>query len=300
MKSYKSKSWARALGVGVFCSAAALSQSVMAATTADIVFVVDESGSMGGEHAWLAGMVTSLDAALNTATVTGNQYGLIGYGGGTNHTTGHGHDVGGVGSQWGTAAEASTAMGGLLTNGSFEDGYEAMKYGFDNYSTRSGAAVNYILVTDEDRDVTGGSSITYTDMVNLFDGKNALLNVVVNSNFSGTIGNGALGVDSDATAYRADGSGGFTTEVGGTAGPGFGSTVADYVNLAFATGGAGWDLNQLRAGGLTADSFTAAFVDVKVGEIIVQPPADVPLPAAAWLFGSGLLGLIGIGRRKKA
>ncbi len=27
-------------------------------------------------------------------------------------------------------------------------------------------------------------------------------------------------------------------------------------------------------------------------------PAAVPLPAAAWLFGSGLLGLVGIGRRK--
>ncbi len=28
--------------------------------------------------------------------------------------------------------------------------------------------------------------------------------------------------------------------------------------------------------------------------------APVPLPAAVWLFGSGLLGLIGIARRKKA
>jgi hypothetical protein len=28
--------------------------------------------------------------------------------------------------------------------------------------------------------------------------------------------------------------------------------------------------------------------------------ASVPLPAAAWLFGSGLLGMIGIARRKKA
>ena len=27
---------------------------------------------------------------------------------------------------------------------------------------------------------------------------------------------------------------------------------------------------------------------------------DVPVPAAVWLFGSGLLGLIGIARRKKA
>jgi hypothetical protein len=29
-------------------------------------------------------------------------------------------------------------------------------------------------------------------------------------------------------------------------------------------------------------------------------PAAVPLPAAVWLFGSGLLGLVGIGRRRKA
>lgn len=27
-------------------------------------------------------------------------------------------------------------------------------------------------------------------------------------------------------------------------------------------------------------------------------PASVPVPAAAWLFGSGLLGLIGVARRK--
>jgi hypothetical protein len=31
-----------------------------------------------------------------------------------------------------------------------------------------------------------------------------------------------------------------------------------------------------------------------------SPPPPVPLPAAVWLFGSGLLGLIGVGRRKAA
>ena len=31
-----------------------------------------------------------------------------------------------------------------------------------------------------------------------------------------------------------------------------------------------------------------------------QPPAAVPVPAAVWLFGSGLIGLVGITRRKKA
>jgi hypothetical protein len=29
-------------------------------------------------------------------------------------------------------------------------------------------------------------------------------------------------------------------------------------------------------------------------------PAAVPVPAAVWLFGSGLMGLVGIARRRKA
>ena len=30
-----------------------------------------------------------------------------------------------------------------------------------------------------------------------------------------------------------------------------------------------------------------------------NPPGEIPIPAAIWLFGSGLLGLVGISRRKK-
>jgi hypothetical protein len=33
---------------------------------------------------------------------------------------------------------------------------------------------------------------------------------------------------------------------------------------------------------------------------ITPPPPPVPLPAAVWLFGSGLLGLLGVGRRRAA
>lgn len=37
------------------------------------------------------------------------------------------------------------------------------------------------------------------------------------------------------------------------------------------------------------------------GTAVVQaPPATVPVPAAAWLLGSGLLGLVGVARRKAA
>lgn len=40
-----------------------------------------------------------------------------------------------------------------------------------------------------------------------------------------------------------------------------------------------------------------AGVGITVGLV---PPASVPVPAAAWLFGSGLFGLIGVARRERA
>lgn len=38
---------------------------------------------------------------------------------------------------------------------------------------------------------------------------------------------------------------------------------------------------------------------VWVGADELIPPSEIPVPAAVWLFGSGLLGMIGIGRRKR-
>lgn len=54
----------------------------------------------------------------------------------------------------------------------------------------------------------------------------------------------------------------------------------------------------------TTDDFPSkAFIDKKFAGIGITvggsvPPSSVPVPAAAWLFGSGLLGLIGVARRK--
>jgi len=38
---------------------------------------------------------------------------------------------------------------------------------------------------------------------------------------------------------------------------------------------------------------------VHLDSVSVGPPSGIPVPAAVWLFGSGLLGLVGIARRKK-
>ena len=297
-----------------------------AADTADILFVVDESGSMAGEHAWIGSMVTSLETGLIAGEVgnTGsgqaaNRYAMVGYGNANIPPAPPGQDpykilVGG--GDWGDDAQLATAAGTLTTYGGLEDGYEAINYALNNYTFRSDAALNIVLITDEDRDVT--SADTYASTLAALGSKNALLNVVVDNAFGSDSG-GALGrfadtkdlnplVDGDGNpvpggtadvenAVLADGAGGYTLETGATTGTGFGTTTADYVNLALQNGGGAWNLNILRSGGLNADSFTAAFVDLKVQEIEGQPPTSVP-DASVMLLLATSFGIFGALRRR--
>jgi hypothetical protein len=268
--------------------------SVATAGTADIMFVVDVSGSMSGEHAWIASMVTSLETALVNAGITGNQYGLVAYGGST--SSGDPYKVNVGGGDWGDDSDLSTAAGTLVASGGTEDGYEAIQYALDNYSFRGGAVKNFILITDEDRDNT--SSDTFTSIEAALDGF-GLLNVVVNAALRDGSNNVILGYDKDGNTYAEAAAGGFTTGTGGYTLSAYGTTEADYIDLAHAVevntfAGAAWDLNQLRAGGNTALSFTNAFVDLKVEEIVNV----VPLPAAVWA-GMALLGLGAIRRVRR-
>lgn len=285
------KAWLGLVTVGLLGSSAF-------AGTADFVFVVDESGSMGGDHAWLAGMISTLDSALATAGFTG-RYGLVGYGGSSPHLTGHTHLVGG--GQFGTAAQFSTAIGTLVLSGGTEDGWDGIDEAM-GYTFGSGAAINVVLVTDEDRDVAVAH--TYAAVLASLTGRSALLNAVVNASYAGGTytgpggaGSGTrIGVDSSGNVYFTDGLGGYTSGVGGTFSSGFGTTKTDYIDMAWATGGAAWDLNVLRAGGFFGTSFTKAFVDIKVQEVITS--SGVPLPPAAWA-GLSLLGVLGAMRTRR-
>lgn len=260
--------------------------------TSNVVFIVDESGSMSGEHAFLQNVITSLDSALMTAGVSNRSYGVVGFARSGNSPR--------LLTDLTDVASAQTALGGLVTSGGTEDGYDGIDYALNNLSYDSGAAINYVLVTDEDRD-TVKPALSYGSMLSALTDRKILLNAVVSARYNSDDGY-ALGIDSTGEAYVADGSGGFTRSTNGVATSGYGSTVSDYVNLALATGGAAWDLNQLRAGGNTAMSFTQAFLDIKVEEITTQPtdPNPVPVPAAFPLLlgGLGVMGAIGRRRRK--
>lgn len=294
---------------GALALGLAVTPSALGASFADFVFVVDESGSMYGEHSWLRSVVGDLDASLQAKGLgigsESNRYGLVGFGNGYGGNLGRTVSVGG--DLFGNASQLATATNFLTTSGWFEDGYSAIDYALNNYSFRNGAAVNFVLITDEDRDI-GDRSLNFNSILSGLQAKNALLNVVVNSQMTGSNRQRAIGADAHGNVFMADGRGGFTTNSGGVSNSsyysyyGYDTTKADYVDLAWATGnstisGAAWDLNMLRAGGNTAKSFSAAFAEIKATEALKQKPHQVPEPAST--LGLAIIGLVGTGSMLK-
>ena len=276
-------------------------------TTADVIVLVDESVSIkASEIAWLGDMVLALDTALIAEGITGNRFGLGGF---VENTGAHGPGSAGphkhvVGSgDFGSATEFDTATASISPSGSvFEDGFEAIDFALSSYTFRGDAAVNFILLTDEDRDDTTGGAVTATTL--LADLAGIKVNAIVNNPFTvnGSSALGLSGTGAGGFGYTADGSGGFVKDDCATetcaVGNGAGSTESDYVPFAFDSGGAAWNLNVIDDGGLTVDSFTAAFVDLKVEEIMTTDPV-IPEPSTVILFGSGLVGLAAWRRFKK-
>lgn len=68
------------------------------------------------------------------------------------------------------------------------------------------------------------------------------------------------------------------------------------------SGGAPFTVDSIPGSPMIDGPFTGLNVNFDIGSghsLTVLSISDVPLPASAWLFGTGLLGLIGISRRRK-
>ncbi|SEQ79821.1 outer membrane autotransporter barrel domain-containing protein [Amphritea atlantica] len=237
------------------------------AADVNLVFVVDESGSMSGEHAWLPDFTSQLETDLQDIVGLSSSFGLVGYGNSAiaprPFTVGSG--------QFGNASDFASATSGLVVNGGTEDGYAGIQYALDNLTFDPGARVAIILVTDEDRDIYD-SNLDYNSILTALQDKGATLTGILNQPMSSGNNDAAIGTDGTDT-YIADGSGGFTTAAGVIFPPqsSYDTTTDDYTNLAIAAQGCVADLNLLRAGGTDAQSFSAAFLNCLSNVIQSQP-----------------------------
>ncbi|MFC1758491.1 vWA domain-containing protein, partial [Planctomycetota bacterium] len=139
------------------------------AATADIVFIIDESKSAApvdddfqkdGESIqfWLHDMVPKLESKLVARGITGNRYGLVGFG----YTSpgSRAFNVGPTDSDplFGDPDEMLAATSNFYNRGGNEDGWEGLARAVNlrdsQYDFRPEAAVQFILITDEFRNET--------------------------------------------------------------------------------------------------------------------------------------------------
>ncbi len=240
----------------------------------DIIFVVDESGSMAMEHEWLREEVRILDRRLKSRGVgageRNNLFALVGFGRNDPNAI-----LGITITELTSAGDFVLASDDLMLTGTFEDGYAAIDYALENIVGRPDTAKQLILITDEDRGVIR-FDLNRDVIASRLREAGYILNVVVNQGFQTTSYENtsfALGVNGEV-AYVFDPftSNHFSFLNVDSVIPSeefrFGNTFENYVELALSVGGAAWDLNQLREQGLLARAFTNAFSEAKVEEVM--------------------------------
>ena len=118
---------------------------------------------------------------------------------------------------------------------------------------------------------------------------------------AGTVIEVVNGTGNNNVVWNAHGAGGYVSTGENS------DIIGTILATTYASVGAGASVvgtNGGCGGVFSATSYVSLGANASVGDEgcvgAISPPSAVPLPAAVWLFGSGLLGLAGIARRKKA
>ncbi len=200
----------------------------------DIVFIIDESGSMGDDQAEVQARINDVAAQLGFAVDF--QFGLVGFGASFGNPYAGAPRI--VLPLTNDLVAFEAAVDSMVANGGFEPGFEATIMGMSEpMGFREGAGVCAILITDEDADFSSQAPATRADAVAALNARNAV--------FLGIVLPGAGNTNNDY-------------------GPNVGS-------LAQATGGAVFSITNFRT---NPGPVLAAIVDDCAQAIIESAPPD--------------------------
>lgn len=203
----------------------------MTAGAEELVFVVDESGSMKRGVPWLAALAQAIEAQTGDV-----RFGLVGF-----DRDARPLPVGGARS--GSAEDLDAAVGLLsFDHSGFEDGYVGLQRVLGQYDDIR----HVVLITDEDRD-RADPAFEADDMVQALAEKDVTLTVFVYAEFRCSDRRLAIGMNDQSVGVVVDGEGrvaGCTMEHVRSLGNQ--TTVADYVDVALSSGGSAWSLYPTR------------------------------------------------------
>lgn len=175
----------RKMLIVLLCSVGLFSVSInaRAAILADVAFVIDQSGSMGGEFTWLGNAINGIDSALTAGGVT-SRYAVAGY----ERLAGNEPSNGGyVASPYtifddftSNVADITSSVNSAQLYGGLERGYHAADWARTGFSWGADAAKVIILITDEAADQRSG--ITEAQLGFNMTSGGYLLNVITFSN----------------------------------------------------------------------------------------------------------------------
>ena len=245
-----------------------------ATAAADVIFVVDESGSMQNSHEWIRMVVPLLDESFKDRGLgiglRDNLFALVGFG--QNMIP----EREGVVLTGLTSVEGFlNASHGLSEDGLFEDGYSAIEVALDQIALRDDSHRLMIFISNEPRvTLIGKEDLTRATIEQRLRENNFILNSIVAQGILSDAMDSesfAFALDANGTAYSFASLTEFAKTPNGLVHPDdsftVGSTFEDYTQLALNLNGAVFDVRQIETGGSILDPFTEAFVDVKVSEV---------------------------------
>jgi hypothetical protein len=241
-----------------------VSSNAYAATIpADILWLIDVSVSMGNDITQIRTRIGQFETAMNANSIDAS-YGLIEFGGNVSGSD----DWAIVTDMTSNFATFTAGLNSISANhGNPESGSSAGFFGLNNITWTNGSVKNLILVTDEDDDSDGQAS-----------------------NAANTCTGGSR---PECNAFHNE----LTAEnalFNVIRSPGAGNTTNTYDFLASQHGGTAFSIALFRA---DPTAFFDNFIDTKVEEI--KNTGVVPIPAGIWLFGTALIGFVGMSRRRK-